>query len=64
MNNNFRIQKLRDRRHKVMNYRQILINRFDNIDLKTTLSEFYQKMESYEVRCAIYTLKKVLNRGN
>lgn len=63
MNNNFRIQKLRDRRYDLMNYRQLLISKF-NISPKKTLSEFYQEMESYEIRCAIYTLKKVLNRGN
>ena len=40
MNNNFRIQKLRDRRYDLMNYRQLLISKF-NISPKKTLSEFY-----------------------
>ena len=62
MNNSFEIQKLRNRRHRLMFYRQILTNRFDN---KTTLSSIYVEMESYETKCAISTIKKVLsqNRG-
>lgn len=62
MNNSFEIQKLRNRRHKLTYYRQILTNRYDN---KTTLGAYYAEMESYETKCAISTIKKVLsqNRG-
>lgn len=63
MNTNYRIKKIKDRRYELMNYRQLLINKL-NVNPEKTFSEFYQEMESYEVRCAIYTLKKVLNRGN
>lgn len=54
MNTNYRIQKLRDRRYDLMNYRQLLISIF-NISPKKTFSEFYQEMEEFETKCAIVT---------
>ena len=43
-----------------MNYRQMLTDRLENTNSKTTLSEFYQEMESYETRCIIATATRVL----
>ena len=60
MNNSFKIQKLRDRRHKLMYYRQVLTNRLDDKNNKTTLGAYYAEMENYDTKCAIATIKRIL----